>query len=97
MLGQKLGLRSTRHNAVRHDGQLVTRFYGVTSLLAPGAAAAKLNPAHADYIVFCQRRTVNRRQRGKTDATLTPGGRCFRGNCNAWMGLQMLPSFTQYS
>ena len=22
--------RSTRHNAVKHDGQLVTRFYGVT-------------------------------------------------------------------
>jgi len=22
---------STRHNAVKHDGQLVTRFYGVTS------------------------------------------------------------------
>ena len=29
MLGQKV--RSTRHNAVRHDGQLVTPFYGVTS------------------------------------------------------------------
>jgi len=29
----KVGLRSTRHNAVRHDCQLVTRFYGVTSWL----------------------------------------------------------------
>jgi len=29
MLGQKV--RSTRHNAIRHDGQLVTPFYGVTS------------------------------------------------------------------
>ena len=29
MLGQKV--RSTRHNAVRHDGQLVTPFYAVTS------------------------------------------------------------------
>jgi len=34
MLGQKV--RSSRHNAVRHDGQLVTRFYGVTSWLVPG-------------------------------------------------------------
>jgi len=33
MLGQKV--RSTRHNAVRHDGQLVTPFYGVTSWLVP--------------------------------------------------------------
>ena len=31
--GQKV--RSTRHNAVRHDGQLVTLFYGVTSWLVP--------------------------------------------------------------
>jgi len=31
MLGQKV--RSTRHNAIRHDGQLITRFYGVTSWL----------------------------------------------------------------
>jgi len=29
MRGQKV--LSTRHNAVRHDGQLVTRFYDVTS------------------------------------------------------------------
>ena len=29
MLDQKV--RSTRHNAVKHDGQLITRFYGVTS------------------------------------------------------------------
>ena len=27
--------RSTRHNAEKHDGQLVTRFYGVTSWLVP--------------------------------------------------------------
>jgi len=27
MLGQNV--RSTRHNAVRHDGQLVTRFYNL--------------------------------------------------------------------
>jgi len=40
MLGQKLGLQSTGHNAVKHDGQLVTQFYGVMSLLAPGASAA---------------------------------------------------------
>ena len=28
-------VRSTRHNAVRHDGQLGTPFYGVTSWLVP--------------------------------------------------------------
>jgi len=38
MLGQKV--RSARHNTVRHDGRLVTRFYTVTSWLAPTGSGA---------------------------------------------------------
>jgi len=81
--------RSTAHTILRCDN-FTGSWCGCGELV-------KLNPAHADYIVFCQRCTVDRRLCGKTGATLTPGGRCFHRNCNAWMGLPMLPSFTQYS
>ena len=52
--------RSTRHNAVKHDGQLVTRFYGVTSWLVPiwdfhsFPWSAATNTCYVSYYFACR-------------------------------------------
>jgi len=55
MLGQKV--RSTRHNAVRDDGQLVTPFYGARKY-PPSFVHGNLPRPHFSAYVWCVQTAV---------------------------------------